>query len=138
MFKKVLLLVLVSLLVDVNGAIPAYNSSKEDKDSNLAEEVKERIRGLGTGSAAHAEVKLRDKTCVKGFIKEVEEHSFVLVDLKTGVATTPPSSQVKQVKDKSFSAGPAAGNAAGHGETGRSRAREASQDYPCRWGISGI
>ena len=104
MVKKVLVLVLVSLLVNVNGAIPAYSSSKEDKDCDLAKKAKERIRGLGTGAAAHIEVRLRDTTCLKGFIKEVGEDSFVLVDLKTGLATTLSYSQVKQVKGNSLSA----------------------------------
>ncbi len=89
MFKKVLSLVLVGFLLNVAGVSPAYAGSKEEKEARFAEKVKEGISRLGTGAEARVEVKLRDKTKLKGYVGEVGEDSFVIVDEKTGATPTP-------------------------------------------------
>jgi hypothetical protein len=104
MFKKVLSFVLIGLLTNIAG-VSAYASSKEDKESRFAEKVKEGINRLGTGEAARVEVKLRDKTKLKGYISEAGAESFVVVDAKTGTATRVTYPQVKQVKGNNLSTG---------------------------------
>ena len=103
MFKKVLSLVLVGFLLSVAGLRPAYAGSKEEKENRFAEKVKEGISKLGTGVEARIEVKLRDKTKLKGYVSEAGENSFVIVDEKTGATSTVTYGQVKQVKGNNLS-----------------------------------
>jgi len=103
MFKKVLCLVLVGFVLSVAGVRTAYAGSKEEKETRLAGKVKEGISKLGTGPAAHIEVKLRDKTKLKGYVSEAGEDSFVIADEKTGAVSSVPYSQVQQVKGNNLS-----------------------------------
>ena len=103
MIKKVLSLVLVGFLLTVAGVRPAYAGSKEEKQIRFAEKVKEGIGKLGTGAEARIEVKLRDKTKLKGYVSEAGEDSFVIVDEKTSAASTVTYAQVKQVKGNNLS-----------------------------------
>jgi preprotein translocase subunit SecF len=103
MLKKVLSLVLVGFLLNVIGVSVAYAGSKEEKETRFAEQVKEGIRKLGTGAEARIEVKLRDKTKLKGYVSEAGEDSFVIVDERTGATSTVTYPQVKQVHGKNLS-----------------------------------
>jgi len=103
MFRKVLSFVLVGFLLSVAGVSVAYAGSKEDKETRFAEKVKEGIGKLGTGADARIEVKLRDKTKLKGYVSEAGEDSFVIVDEKTNATSRVAYSQVKQVKGKNLS-----------------------------------
>jgi hypothetical protein len=105
MFKKVLSLVLVGFLLNATGVRVAYAGSKEEKEARFAEKVKEGISKLGTGAGARIEVKLRDKTKLKGYVSEAGEDSFVIVDEKTGASATVTYAQVKQVKGNNLSKG---------------------------------
>ena len=103
MFKKVLCLALVGFLLSVAGLRPAYAGSKEEKATRFALKVKEGIAKLGTGTDARIEVKLRDKTKLKGYVSQAGEDSFVIVDEKTGATSTVTYPQVKQVKGNNLS-----------------------------------
>ena len=103
MLNKVLSLVLVGFLLSVAGVRLAYAGSKEEKATRFAEKVKEGISKLGTGAEARIEVKLRDKTKLKGYVSEAGEDSFVIVDEKTGATSTVTYAQVKQVKGHNLS-----------------------------------
>lgn len=105
MFKKALSLVLVGFMITVTGVNPAYAVSRAEKEARFAEKVKEGISRLGTGAEARVEVKLRDKTKLKGYVGEAGEDSFVIVDEKTGAASTVTYSQVKRVKGNNLSRG---------------------------------
>ena len=98
MLKKFLSLALAALLINMVSVSPVYAGSKEEKEALFAEQVKMGVLKLGTGPDARVEVKLRDKTKLKGYISEAGECSFVVVDAKTSVATTVAYPQVKQVK----------------------------------------
>ena len=100
MFKKILCVIVAGVLLGMAGVTPAYAGSKEDR---LAEKVKEGISKLGTGPAARIEVKLLDKTKLKGYVSEAGEQSFVIVDEKTGATSTVPYSQVQQAKGNNLS-----------------------------------
>ncbi len=97
MFKRVMALVVVGLLYTM-GVAPVYAGGKEEKEARFAQKVKEGIGKLGTGPDARLEVKLRDKTKLKGHVSESGDESFVIVDEKTGMASTVAYPQVKQVK----------------------------------------
>jgi preprotein translocase subunit SecF len=103
MFKKVLSLVLVGFLVSVAGVRVTYAGSNAEKEIRFAAKVKEGISKLGTGEEARIEVKLRDKTKLKGYVSEAGEDSFVVVDEKTNATSKVSYSQVKQVKGNNLS-----------------------------------
>jgi preprotein translocase subunit SecF len=103
MLKKILSLMLVGLLLNVIGASTAYAGSREEKEARFVKKVKEGIGKLGTGREARVEVKLRDKTKLKGYVSEAGEDSFVVVDDKTGAASTVAYPQVQQVKGNNLS-----------------------------------
>lgn len=103
MFRKVLSLVLVGFLLSVAGVRLAYAGAKEEKATRFAEKVKAGISKLGTGAEARVEVKLRDKTKLKGYVSEAGEDSFVIVDEKTGATSTVTYAQVQQVKGNNLS-----------------------------------
>ena len=103
MLKKILSLMLVGLLLNVIGVNSAYAGSKEEKEARFVEKVKAGVRKLGTGREARVEVKLRDKTKLKGYVGEAGEDNFVDVDDKTGAASTVAYPQVQQVKGNNLS-----------------------------------
>lgn len=105
MLKKFLSLAVVGLLINMVSVSPVYAGSKEEKEARFAEQVKSGVLKLGTGTDARVEVKLRDKTKLKGYISEAGEESFTVVDAKSGVATTVAYPQVKQVKGNNMSTG---------------------------------
>ena len=105
MIKRLVSLVVSNSLVLFLCAGTLVASSREEKEAELAAVVKSRISKLGTGSAARIEVKLRDKTKIKGYVREIAEDHFVVVDDRTGVTTTIAYPQVKQVKSNNLSTG---------------------------------
>jgi hypothetical protein len=105
MFKKILSLLLIGLLINIAGAASTYAGSKEEKEARFVEKVKQGIARLGTGESARIEVKLRDKTMVKGYVKEAGADSFTVVDARSGLATEVAYSNAKQVKGNNLSTG---------------------------------
>jgi hypothetical protein len=84
---------------------PISRNSKAEKETIFATKVKADIARLGTGPAAHAEISLRDHRKLKGYISEVTEDSFTVVDNKSGDSTQVAYPQVKQVKGNNLSTG---------------------------------
>ena len=105
MFKKYLSLALVILVINLAFGATAFASTKEDKEARFAAKVKNEIAKLGTGTDARVEVKLRDKTKLKGYISQINENSFVVVADNTNTPTEVPYPQTKQVKGNNLSTG---------------------------------
>jgi hypothetical protein len=98
MFRKVLSLALIALALNLAGIRSANANPGQGTGASQIEKVKENIRKLGTGPEARVEIKLQDNRKLKGHIREAGEDNFVVVDEKTGGASTVDYSQVKQVK----------------------------------------
>jgi len=77
---------------------------KEKKEAKLAAEVQTGIRRVGTGPDARVQIKLRDKTTLKGYIDEITDDYFVVID-DAGRATEVGYPQVRQVKGNNLSTG---------------------------------
>lgn len=105
MFRQTLSLVLVALLTQVSLAIPAAAKTKKEESQKRAAKVKSALAKLGTGERARVEVKLLDKTELKGYVREAGEDGFVLVNDETGTATTVAYPQVGQVKGHNLTTG---------------------------------
>lgn len=104
-YMKITAVMLGAVLLTITCSSPALAGSSADKEAQFAQKVKAEIAKLGTGPDAQVEVKLRNKTKLKGYIAEVGAASFAVVDDKTGSATTVTYPQVKQVKGNNLSTG---------------------------------
>lgn len=93
MFKKYLSLVFVGLLLNL-----AFSSFvfAQDTEVRAAEKVKIKIARLGTGGRTIS-VKLKDKTKIKGYITEIKDDYFVLVNRKNAASTQINYNQVKSI-----------------------------------------
>lgn len=101
--KKTISFLLIGMLLNLGFFhTTAFAESKAEKH---AAKVKAAITKLGTGVESRVEVKLRDKTKVKGYVSEITEDSFTLVNAETNAVTKIPYSQAKQVKGNNLSTG---------------------------------
>ncbi len=106
MLKKSLTLTLIgALLFSFIGVSPITAKTKEEKAAELAAKVKHDIAKLGTGPDARLEVKLRDKTKLKGYVSQVGAESFVVTDATTGVETEVAYPNVTKATGKNLSKG---------------------------------
>ena len=103
MIIKITTYMLIGLLLNLSFLqSTALAGSKEDKQTA---KVKAAILKLGTGNNSRIAVKLRDKTELKGYVGEISEDSFTIVNEKDNLASKIPYSQVKQVKGNNLSNG---------------------------------
>ena len=105
MFKKYLTLALAVLVINLSLGATAFAETKAEKTAKFAEKVKVNVAKLGTGKDARVEVKLRDNTKLKGYISQINENNFVVVNDKTGTASEVPYANAKQVKGNNLSEG---------------------------------
>ena len=102
---KIMALLLAGLLIHLAMPASVCASSKEEKQVRFVEKTRTNISKLGVGPAAQIQVKLRDKTSLAGFVREVNDASFVVVNSKTGTPTTVAYADVTQVKGHNLSTG---------------------------------
>ncbi len=95
MFKQYLTLILAVLVLNLSFSAAAFAGTKEEKVAKHADKVKTNITKFGTGKDARIEVKLRDNTKLKGYVSQINETGFVVVDDKTGSANEVPYSNAK-------------------------------------------
>lgn len=106
MFKRNLVLMLIGALIFSLSAAPmTLAKSKEEKAAEFASKVKADIVKLGSGPDTRIEIKLRDKTKLKGYVSQIGDESFVIADAKTGATTEVPYPNVTQAKGKNLSTG---------------------------------
>jgi hypothetical protein len=103
--KRLLTMMVACLVVSVVSVRPVAASANAEKEIRFAGKVKLGIEKLGSGSDTRVEVKLRDKTRLKGYISEISENEFVITDLKTGASNKVAYADVKQVKGNNLSTG---------------------------------
>ena len=101
MFRKPLTHFLVSALFLAFIGVPSIVAqSKEEKAAAFTVDVKKRIAKLGTGAEAKLQVKLQDKTKLKGYVSKIGEDSFALTDPKTNAETNVSYANVTQLKTR--------------------------------------
>lgn len=97
MFRKSIAHFVVSvLLISLLGVPSVVAQAKEEMAANL----KKRIVKLGTGPEAKAQVKLQDKTKLKGYVSKIGDDSFAITDPKTNTETTVTYASVTELKTK--------------------------------------
>lgn len=77
-------------------------TNANSKQEKLAERVKAHVTRLGTGPGARIELRLRDRTKVKGYVTYADEEHFVVADYQTGITTRMTYAQVIQIKGENF------------------------------------
>ncbi|MGH9945788.1 MAG: hypothetical protein ACRD6X_01145 [Pyrinomonadaceae bacterium] len=105
MLKKHLVVILVASLLNLFLSSVSFAGGTEEKKKVFAEKVKVGIAKLGTGSSAKVEVKLYDKTKIKGYVYKIAVDHFVVMDEKSGAGIVVPYASVKQVKGNNLSKG---------------------------------
>ena len=105
MFKKTFCLVVICSIMTVTSGRVALAANATAKEGAHTEKVKAAIAKLGTGPSAQIEIELRDKSKLKGYIKEANEDHFVLVSSATGSTIEVAYPQVKHVKGNNLSTG---------------------------------
>ena len=95
--RKPVRLALVLLLIAMS-ANPGAAQSRPQDEPLAAEKVRAKVAKLGTGKRARAEVTLKDDRRLKGYIGEISENSFTLVDPKRGSVTNVDYDQVRHFK----------------------------------------
>jgi len=98
MFKHILSLALTALMMNAFGLHAVKASTSQEAQTKHIEKVKEGVRKLGIGPEAKVEVKLLDGRKFKGFIKEVADDHFVVLERQTGADITVDYARVKEIK----------------------------------------
>ena len=80
-----------------SAPIQAQTTSKD------AEKVKEHISKIGTGDKSKVEIKLRDKTTIKGHVSQTSADTFTVVEKETGQTKTISYNDVTSLKGPGLS-----------------------------------
>ena len=103
MLKKYLTLTLTILIMNLFFGISAFAQTQNDKDSRLVLNIKNTVAGVGTEPNRKIKITLKDGTKLKGYVTEIKDDNFVLVDKKKGKAAALRYSQVGKAKSDGFS-----------------------------------
>lgn len=76
-----------------------------EKEQRFTEQVKAAIAKLGTGPAARVRLKLHGGRELKGYVSQINEDSFLLMDAKSGTLTAVAYAQVRQAQVHNSSTG---------------------------------
>lgn len=68
------------------------------RDAELAAKARAKVARIGVGQNAKVEVKLRDESRIKGYVSEVQQDSFMVVERETGVSRTVAYADAAEVK----------------------------------------
>lgn len=104
MLKKIISVLLIGLVMNL-AVVGAFAETKEEKEAKSAEKVKTQVAKLGTGKDARIQVKLKDGTKLKGYVREIKENSFLVMNENTGEPTEVPYPKIKQVKGNNLATG---------------------------------
>lgn len=102
---KFMSILLAGLLICLTIARPVSALAQQSQQQQRAEKIRADVKKRGVGKSARVEVRLLDGTKMKGYIREADDDSFVVVDGKTAAAQTVSYEQVERVKGQGFSLG---------------------------------
>lgn len=98
MLQRLFTITLVVLLFHAVNSPIRLNVANASQPDAAAEKVKASVAKRGTGPKAKVNVKLKDKTKLKGYITQAGSDSFVLSDSETGQPRTLSYADVAEVK----------------------------------------
>lgn len=100
MRQKLWSLLALSLLFSLACYTSVRASSNLEDDAKAVAKVKYALIEVGTGRNARVEIKLHDKTKLKGYISDLDDDQFTLVQDKTGASIQIAYRQVQKVNRK--------------------------------------
>lgn len=83
--------------------LPTATANPTSNEQRQLEKLKAGIRRLGIGRDARIKVTLKDKSKIAGYISEVSDDGFLVVDSKTGASNVVAYTQVAQAKGHNLS-----------------------------------
>ena len=98
MLKRLFSIGLVVLLVYAGNSLLVPTIAAAGQGDVAAEKVKAAVAKRGTGPKAKVNVRLKDRSKLKGYISQAGSDSFTLTDSKTGQARTLAYADVSEVK----------------------------------------
>lgn len=98
MFKKYLTILLVTLIIQSLLCLSAFAQTPDDRNSRLALNIKNSVAKVGTEPNRKLRVKLKDGTKLKGYITEIKDDYFALLDDKSGKIVSVQYSQAAEAK----------------------------------------
>lgn len=96
MIKRILVSTLSVILLATSAGL--QSAWAQTGDSPLAARARAKVESMGLGHNAKVEVKLHDKTKLKGYLSAKEQDSFTVTDSKTGATSSMRYADVAEVK----------------------------------------
>jgi len=96
MLKKHLSFVLVILILNLSLASMAL--ANNDSKRQTVEQIKATVSKIGIGSNSRIEIKLYDGTKIKGYVTEITDDDFSVMNEKTKSVVKIPYPQAQQAK----------------------------------------
>jgi len=91
----------VSLIFSATFTEVASAASKAEKEAKQVEKIKQKVRKVGTDEYARITVGLKNQSKeLKGYVSEIGEDGFVVMNSKTKVATTVAYRDVAYIRGK--------------------------------------
>jgi hypothetical protein len=98
MLKELLSLTLAGFLIATIARVPGLAQTQGSTQSTAAEKIKATVMRMGVGRT-RVQVKLRNHMKLKGYIGQIAEEGFSVVDPKSGTVTPVAYDQVLEVKN---------------------------------------
>jgi len=96
LFKKIFATTLSGILFSLTFGVQPTGA--QTINNVEAGQVRAKVQSIGAGPKARVEVKLRDKTRVKGYVSGSGQDSFTVINSQTGSAETVAYADVAEVK----------------------------------------
>jgi hypothetical protein len=104
MVKRTLSMLLAVLLVNLALAPRTFaKTGEKSNDVKFIEKLRTNLHNQGVGVSSKIELKLKDGTKIKGYVSEIKDDEFIVVNEKTGQNNNVPYPQVKQAKGNNWS-----------------------------------
>lgn len=104
MLKRTSLIFLIFLLINLAFAPAAFaKSAGTNKEAKFIKKLQSNIQKQGIGVNSKIKLKLKDGTKLKGYISEINDNQFVVIEEKTGQNVSVSYNQVNQAKGNNWS-----------------------------------
>lgn len=103
--RSLSILLAASLVGSVLCAQSPAATRTEVEQTRFGQKVKMSLARLGVGKGARVSVQLRDKTLVAGYIREINEDSFVVTNPETSANTTVAYPAVRKLQGQHITTG---------------------------------
>jgi hypothetical protein len=100
LIKRFIILTMVMALLPAGMAFKTAQA-QTSRDAELAAKARAKVASIGVGQNAKVEVKLRDQSRIRGYVSEVQQDSFTVVERETGVSRSVAYADAMELKRSS-------------------------------------